>query len=228
MIPSSRVTGASCLDSDVCELQSISAAIRYTQIVTHFQPLTSARRQMVIGLEALARHESSDGQIDSTADWLFRNAAEEAITTKLERHCCRTAIQSFAKLRLPARDLALFLNLGSWLTVDPQQGFADLRQFVRAAGLAPQSIAIEILETRIEDVDLLRHLVQKLRSAGFLLALDDVGKGHSNLDRVALIKPDNEPSIRVFKSAGFIRQGKTQVKGQDALRMTLSRATDLS
>ena len=178
------------LDSDVAQLHSISEAVRRDQIVTHFQPITSARRGMVIGLEALARREGLAGQTEPTADGLFRDAAKEAITDTLERHCCKSAIQNFAKLRLSARDVALFLNLGSWLTVDPEQGLADLRRFVCDAGLPPQRIAIEILEARIEDTILLRYLVQKLRSAGFLLVLDDVGKGYSNLDRVALIKPD--------------------------------------
>ena len=45
---------------------------------------------------------------------------------------------------------------------------------------------------------------------------------------VAYIKTDNGPSIRAFESAGFTHRGTTQVKGQDALCMTLSRSADLS
>jgi EAL domain-containing protein (putative c-di-GMP-specific phosphodiesterase class I) len=192
MIPSSRVTGASGhdLDSDVCGLPSVGEAIRCDKIVTHFQPLASTRHQTVVGVEALARYERPDRQSHTSADWLFRKAAEESITAELERHCCKTAIRSFARLQRRAGNFALFVNLGSWLTIDPPRGLADLHQFVRDARLAPQIIAIEILEARIEDVDVLRYLVQSLRASGFLLALDDVGKGHSNLDRVALIKPD--------------------------------------
>ncbi len=45
---------------------------------------------------------------------------------------------------------------------------------------------------------------------------------------VAHIKTDNGPSIRVFESAGFVHRGTTQVKGQNALCMILSRPADLS
>ena len=45
---------------------------------------------------------------------------------------------------------------------------------------------------------------------------------------VAHIVIDNEPSIRAFESAGFTRQGTTKVKGQKALRLTLSRPADVS
>ena len=36
----------------------------------------------------------------------------------------------------------------------------------------------------------MRSLVDLLRSRGFLIVLDDVGSGHSNLDRIPFIKPD--------------------------------------
>jgi EAL domain-containing protein (putative c-di-GMP-specific phosphodiesterase class I) len=192
VIPSSRLTDASRHhpDPDAGSLSSISEAIRCRRIVAHFQPIASARRLAVVGLEALARYQAPDGHSDTTADWLFQKAAKEGALAELERHCCRNAIQSFARLHPRVHNLALFLNLGSWLTADPDRDLADLRGFVRDAALAPENIAVEILEAQIEDVDLLRHLTRRLRASGFLLVLDDVGKGHSNLDRVAAIKPD--------------------------------------
>jgi EAL domain-containing protein (putative c-di-GMP-specific phosphodiesterase class I) len=36
----------------------------------------------------------------------------------------------------------------------------------------------------------LRDFVEGHRDAGYLVALDDIGKGHSNLDRIFLLKPD--------------------------------------
>ena len=41
---------------------------------------------------------------------------------------------------------------------------------------------------------------------------------------VAEIKPGNDASIRAFERAGFSRRGRAQVKGQDAVCMTVSRA----
>lgn len=39
----------------------------------------------------------------------------------------------------------------------------------------------------------------------------------------ALIKPDNKASVRVFEKSGFVSIGRTEVKGQPALRFLLSR-----
>jgi EAL domain-containing protein (putative c-di-GMP-specific phosphodiesterase class I) len=188
--PSSRLIDASGPDLDVCTLPSVGEAVRCGRIVAHFQPIASARRLAVVGLESLARYSGPDSHSDTTAEWLFQKAAKEGVSAELERHCCEVAIRSFARLQPRAHNLALFLNLGSWLTIDPERDLADLRGFVRDAGLAPENIAVEILEAQIEDADLLRHLARKLRASDFLLVLDDVGKGHSNLDRVAAIKPD--------------------------------------
>ena len=57
-------------------------------------------------------------------------------------------------------------------------------------GLKPENIAIEIIESDVEDLKELQRFVQLYRSYGFLIALDDVGAGHSNLNRIPLIKPD--------------------------------------
>ncbi len=38
---------------------------------------------------------------------------------------------------------------------------------------------------------------------------------------IAYIKPGNAASIRVFEKAGFVSRGRTRVKGQDAVFMTL-------
>jgi RimJ/RimL family protein N-acetyltransferase len=43
-------------------------------------------------------------------------------------------------------------------------------------------------------------------------------------DVIAEIKPGNEASVRAFERAGLSHRGRVQVKGQDAIRMTISRA----
>jgi len=166
---------------------AVSEAIRLNHVVVHLQPIASARRQGVLGLEALARFASPE---QTTAASLFQGAARESVTEKLERHCCEVALRTFAQLPMPFDRLVLFLNLGSWLITSPESGFRDLRQFARSAGLAPRNVAVEFLEASVDDRDLFAWLVKRLRAFGFLIVLDDVGKGHSNLDRIALIKPD--------------------------------------
>jgi len=66
----------------------------------------------------------------------------------------------------------------------------ELLNETQKLNLSPRNIAIEILESAFDDAGHLRSLLETFRSQGFLLVLDDVGVGYSNLDRIPLIKPD--------------------------------------
>jgi EAL domain-containing protein (putative c-di-GMP-specific phosphodiesterase class I) len=159
--------------------------------VTHFQPILSARRKSIVGLEALSR--GSFGPGDSPLiqpKTLFQLAAEGGAELRLEQACHQTAMRNFARLSDRPPDLVLFLNLSLSVMREHDSTAAVLREVVRAAGVSPRQVALEILEAEIEEMEQLRALTDSFRDAGFLLVLDDVGAGHSNLDRVPLIKPD--------------------------------------
>jgi EAL domain-containing protein (putative c-di-GMP-specific phosphodiesterase class I) len=168
---------------------SIRDIIRSRRLRTHFQPILSARQRTIIGVEGLVRTLITPTQVISP-ERLFRMAAAEGVTASLEHSCCENAIESFVTLMAGRRDLVLFLNLGSWMVQRSDASVAQLKRLVESSGLSPDKIAVEILEARVDDVGQLQRLVGWLREGGFLLALDDVGAGHSNLDRIPLIKPD--------------------------------------
>ena len=167
---------------------SIGELIDGQRIITHFQPIIAARRKVAIGVEALARGQLVDSVL--TAATLFRMAHEAGLTASLERRCCEVAIRSFAHLVRARPELVLFLNLGSCVTSGRAAGVGELREFVESAELLPRRIAVEILETGAESPSQLLAIADDLRAYGFLVVLDDVGAGHSNLDRIALLKPD--------------------------------------
>jgi EAL domain-containing protein (putative c-di-GMP-specific phosphodiesterase class I) len=169
---------------------SIKEIIRSNDLLMHFQPIFSARQRSIVGLEGLVRSSRGMATDTRSPDWLFRTAAREGVTADLERLCCENAIRCFARVARGRGDLVLFLNLGSLMIQPSHEAVDQLKRLASAAGLAPNMIAVEILETKIDDVAHLQNLARLLRERGFLLALDDVGAGHSNLGRVPLIKPD--------------------------------------
>lgn len=169
-------------------------------VVTYFQPILCARQRSIIGAEALSRGvigvealsrgtlaRHNEGLI--APKQLFGMAAEEGLTLELEKLCRTTAIRTFAEMNLP-QDLILFLNFDAAALEQAGSGIDDLLADVRRHGLDPRSIAIEILESAFTDTQALRSILDQFRQRGFLLVLDDVGAGHSNLDRIPLIKPD--------------------------------------
>jgi EAL domain-containing protein (putative c-di-GMP-specific phosphodiesterase class I) len=170
-------------------LAPMADVLETDRLITHFQPILSARQRSIIGVEALARVALPSGDV-LDADSLFRMATREALTAEVERRCWEKAIQTFARTPHRRDDQILFLNLGSWVTLSGDSPVARVEQLTRESGLSPKQVAIEILESRVDDLAWLTELVRSFRKAGFLLVLDDVGAGHSNLDRIAFLKPD--------------------------------------
>ncbi|HVT87964.1 MAG TPA: EAL domain-containing protein [Tepidisphaeraceae bacterium] len=176
--------------------------IESQSVVTFFQPILSARQRTLVGAEALSRGVVgvealsralfgiglSDDELISPAK-LFGMAAQEGVTLELERLCRATAIRTFSQLQR-SEDLILFLNFDARALQQDGNALENLLRQMDAANLKPRNVAVEILENAFEDAGRLRGLLDALRHYGFLLVLDDVGVGHSNLDRVPLIKPD--------------------------------------
>ena len=167
---------------------TVARMLETQAITTDFQPIFSVRQKCVIGMEALARGISPDGRVVAP-EKLFKMALAEGLSAELEGACRRTAIHSFAGLHARPDELLLFLNLDLATTTRHEALPAELSALVRGANLLPRNVAVEFLEARLEDVGRFGELAQELRRQGFLVVLDDVGAGHSNLDRIPLFRP---------------------------------------
>jgi len=69
-------------------------------------------------------------------------------------------------------------------------GSGHLLKQVRQFNLNPNNVAIEIIESRVNDTGALNEFISRHREYGFLFALDDIGSGYSNLDRITITEPD--------------------------------------
>jgi EAL domain-containing protein (putative c-di-GMP-specific phosphodiesterase class I) len=158
-------------------------------VTTHFQPIFSARQKAVVGVEALARGVTPEGKLIAPLE-LFRMAAAERLAVAVETLCRESALRAFTQLDARPDELLLFLNLDLVDQPNPESVPDALERLLAAAGVAPTSVAVEFLEARLDDVARFAALAAALRERGFLVVLDDVGAGHSNLDRIPLFRPD--------------------------------------
>jgi EAL domain-containing protein (putative c-di-GMP-specific phosphodiesterase class I) len=120
---------------------------------------------------------------------MFEAAEECGLQIELDRACRDRAISAFRAISGERQDILLFINLYSSI-LDTTTGSNHLIKTIRHYGLNPQSVVIEIDESRVRDGAQLKRFVDTYRSYGFLIALDDVGRGFSNMDRISLVKPD--------------------------------------
>jgi EAL domain-containing protein (putative c-di-GMP-specific phosphodiesterase class I) len=135
------------------------------------QPIVDITSGEIIAEEALSRFEGGD-----TLE-AFESAHRMGRGPELEMLALKAAL----KLRRPDRMLSLNVTLETLVTA-------------RAHELLPDDLQGIILEiTEHGDVDHLPgtdELLQRLRLRGCAIAIDDWGKGHSNLDRMLRLRPE--------------------------------------
>lgn len=159
-------------------------------VKTVFQPLISVKRGAVFGMEALARGICPATGATLSPMVLFGMAETQDERLLLDRLCRKRALEAFAKIHKKDRSLLLSLNLDIGCLSKENIRRRNLLQTVRELGIRPNNIIIEIVEDEAADMEAVLDLVSYYRDNDFLIALDDVGAGHSNLDRIPLIKPD--------------------------------------
>jgi EAL domain-containing protein (putative c-di-GMP-specific phosphodiesterase class I) len=158
-------------------------------VVAFLQPIVSVRQREVRMVEALARGIGPGGRIRTPSE-LFAEAQRGGYHDEFERHCRHAALAAYAALPVETRPPALSLNTDSSLVQLGAEGAELLLSEVRGAALSPTNVALEILESATSDLSRLEDFCRTARRHGFLVALDDVGTGHSNLERIPRLEPD--------------------------------------
>jgi EAL domain-containing protein (putative c-di-GMP-specific phosphodiesterase class I) len=153
---------------------------------SHFQPIYSLAHQRQIGYEALLRGGTPEGSTVPPFE-LFAKAIVEGSMNTLDRMSHDTHLRN-AGTWLPERTW-LFLNVTPASFTD--SGYAQrLAELASEYGISGDEIVIELLESAGHCVDSMAHATQTFRAQGFLVAVDDFGAGHSNIDRLLTLRPD--------------------------------------
>ena len=156
----------------------VVAAIGGDGIRAEFQPIVDLARASVVGYEALARF---DGPIRNPLPW-FEAARTHGLLAELEAAALRAALDGQAIL--PANTF-LTVNIGP-AAIDTPLVRAVWEDHPSLAG-----VVVELTEhERIESYAALEPALNRLRSAGALLAIDDAGAGYAGLQHVLSLRPD--------------------------------------
>lgn len=149
-----------------------------------FQPIVDLTSGAVVAYEALARGPVGPWEAPGA---LFAAARSLGRVTELDELCRAVAVRSAIEHGIGA-PVAVFIN------VEPSAlRTAGLDTLVDVAASAPQSlqIVLEITERELAARPAeLMAAVARLRAAGWLIALDDVGAVDMSLTFLALVNPD--------------------------------------
>jgi EAL domain-containing protein (putative c-di-GMP-specific phosphodiesterase class I) len=161
-----------------------------------FQPIFSLSHMRAVGYEGLLRaHDVLDRPV-SPLD-VFGEAARLGEVLQVDRLAQTLHLENFKVLG--AEREWLFLNVHPGALTDPYHAAALLAN-LRRLGLPPRRIVLEVLEQRADDLERLAEAVRQFRERGFLIALDDFGAGHSNIERIWQLNPDIVKLDRILLS----------------------------
>jgi EAL domain-containing protein (putative c-di-GMP-specific phosphodiesterase class I) len=157
-------------------------------IEVHYQPIVSMIKKSIVGLEGLSRGVFENELVDPLP--LFKKAAKEKQNVTLDRICREKVIENFIETYSKYKDMLLFINIDCSTLTDEIVGSGFITNLVSEYNIKPENIVIEIVESKVTNVQALTKFINTYRSKGFLIAIDDVGSGRSNLDRIIIVKPD--------------------------------------
>lgn len=184
------------LKQSQCEAQiDIRRIINEESIVIYFQPIASIHQNKIAGYEALVRGiDPLTNSIISPLK-LFEVARNHHLVNQLDTLCHKKALESFSSIN-NHKDAILFLNIDH-STIFNEMETNYLYHLTQDLNINPENIVLEINEQYCFDMDIVKSFVQQYKLLGFMISIDDVGSGFSNLDRIALLKPD---IIKIDKS----------------------------
>jgi EAL domain-containing protein (putative c-di-GMP-specific phosphodiesterase class I) len=159
------------------------------EVAPFFQPILSLQTGRIIGYETLGRRIVGDA-VESLGPFFHNKVITDAEHLKIDRVLREKAIET---LRAESLDSLLFINLKpSWIyQVYRETKALPTLQFIDKHSIDPSRVVIEITEEEFQGrLDELAQIVHLYRERGCLIAIDDIGSGFSNYDRIASIRPN--------------------------------------
>ncbi|MEK8130693.1 EAL domain-containing protein [Paenibacillus filicis] len=159
-----------------------------TETFPYFQPILSLQTQRIIGYEALGRHVAG-GSVRSLGPFFQQTGLSDGQLLRVDRTIRERAIAAMAQSGGEER---LFLNLKpSWIYRKASRvSELPTLEMAQRQGLPASRIVVEITEEPFAgDLEELSKMIGLYREAGCTIAIDDIGSGHSNYDRIASLQP---------------------------------------
>lgn len=164
-------------------------AVEREEWVLHYQPVVDLRTRSIVGAEALVRWQDPETGLVGP-DTFVPLAETLGLIEPLGRWVVQEVCRQIAVWTANGTPLRVSFNLSPREFWQPDLAGRIVRQ-VRAAGVAPSSLVVEIAEsTLMTDATHTARVVDELRAGGLGLAIDDFGTGASSLSRLTDLRPD--------------------------------------
>ncbi len=201
--------------------KELEEAIAKEHLQMYLQPQTTAD-ETVIGAEALIRWNHPErGTLGP--DVFIPIFERNGLITEVDKYMWEAACKQLRKWTDEGRrEVYISVNISpkDFYFVDVYQTFVGLLDKYR---IEPKQLKLEITESAVmRDFETQKELINKLRSLGFVVEMDDFGSAYSSLNMLKDIDVD------VIKlDMGFLQQSVNSEKGKSILRMVVGLSKQL-
>lgn len=152
----------------------------------HLQPIVSLTDGRTSGFESLLRGQVDDRELCGGEIVAAAQAHGAIFTLDLVGRTVALE-QGMPKLVV---DEILFVNFTPTAIYDPEVCLRTTWAIARRHGLSMERICFEVVETeQYPDLAFLRRILDEYRAQGAMVALDDLGAGHSSLTYLDALRP---------------------------------------
>ncbi|QOR68372.1 EAL domain-containing protein [Cytobacillus suaedae] len=158
------------------------------QVVPYYQAIFSADEQCVIGYEVFGRINTEQG-IKSLGPFFHDETIPEEFRIEVDNEILRKALGVFSEFHQTS---LIFINRNAnLLMLDHGEAFLEMLLSYQQKGLELKNVVVEITEHNFQgDIEHLNHLLTYYRTYGIKIAVDNIGKESSNLERIGILSPD--------------------------------------
>lgn len=155
-------------------------AIVGNRLEVHLQPILDLRLGEVVGAESLSRWRDPErGPVPP--DQFVPMAEETGLISDLTRWNINASLRHIAQARATRPELGISINL-SPRVFGERDIVVRLTSALKIWDVPPDAVTLEVTETALmEDPALSLRLLERLRSKGFGISIDDFGSGYSSL-----------------------------------------------
>ncbi|MCB1158500.1 MAG: EAL domain-containing protein [Leptospiraceae bacterium] len=187
--------------------ESLNSIINEELYVPHYQPIVNAINRKILGYEVLGRlYSITHDQFLSLGPYFHGKRFNLTQKVQVDRIIREKAIKY---LKNSGNNTKLFFNFMPNILSSVHQdelldpGRFHLIQLIEKYEIDRKNIVIEITEDEFDGkTERLLMMVNIFRNYGFKIAIDDMGAGFSNLERIGYIHPDIiKVDIRIMRES---------------------------
>jgi diguanylate cyclase (GGDEF)-like protein len=205
-------------------INDLRTAIERSRLILQFQPTRHVLTGSVYGVEALVRWQHPTlGLLQP--DEFIPLAERAGLIMPLTRTVLDLAIRELDRLHRSGHALQMSVNISQWDLLDPQLP-GSITRMLEWFHLPANRLVLEITESSlIQDPVLAKTSLERLRSLGVKISIDDFGVGYSSMSQLLDLSVDE---IKIDKS--FVLALDTDSRAISLIRsmIEMSRALGLT